>query len=97
MTITVMEKPMLKDGKTDAHVEKPIVNEGKAEQVSIRVSIPMFLRKLPLPPPRLRRVGSRFQPSSMEGRRDLSYWLKPWPMMVPTRGDATTDPGSSLG
>ena len=72
---------MLKEDKTDAYGKKPIPDEDKAEQVSIRVSIPMFLRKLPLLPPRLRRVGSRFQPFSMEGKADLSYWLKPWPMM----------------
>jgi len=51
--LTVMEKPMSKDGKTDVLMEKPIGNDGKAEQVSIKVSICMLLSRLTLPPPRL--------------------------------------------
>jgi len=93
MTITVMGKPTLKDGKTDAHVEKPIAGDGKAEQVSISVSIPLFLPKLPLLPPRLRRVGSRFQPSSMVGKAGLApSWL-----MRPSEDDVSTEPASSRG
>lgn len=85
-----MEKPMLKDGKTDGRVEKPIANDGKAEQVSIRVSILLFLRKLPLLPPRLRRVGSTVQPSSTMGKAGLVLlcpackgWTQPLSVAVP--------------